>query len=265
MAKSTFFYGLQHQDDQNKKDQPLLDIIQSIFDKHHKKYGYIRVMYQLKKMGYRINKKKVYRLMKKLGLRAVPKQRLYKSYRGTVGKIAPNLMNQSFETTGPYEKLGTDVTQFRTPYGKLYLSPVIDFHTREVLSYDLSTSPNLAQIERMLNRLIKDHGPFIRGSMLQSDQGYQYQVKFYQKYLHDHGIIQSMSLKGNTLDNSPTENFFGRLKTEMYYDREHEFKSLKEVRESIHAYIRYYNEERIVNRLKTNPIAYRQKFLSKHE
>ena len=262
MAKSSFFYGLQHQDDQNKKDQPLLDIIQSIFDKHHQKYGYLRVMYQLKKMGYRINKKKVYRLMKKLGLRAVPKQRLYKSYRGTVGKIAPNVMNQSFETTGPYQKLGTDITQFRTAYGKLYLSPVIDFHTREVLAYDLSTNPNLAQIERMLNRLVKDHGPSIRGSMLQSDQGYQYQVKFYHKYLQNHGIIQSMSLKGNTLDNSPTENFFGRLKTEMYYDREHEFKSLKELRESIHAYIRYYNQERIVNRLKTNPVAYRQKFLS---
>ncbi len=133
IAKSTFFYGLHHQDDQNKKDRPLENIIQSIFDKHHKKYGYLRVMYQLKKMGYRINKKKVYRLMKKLGLRAVPKQRLYNSYRGTVGKIAPNIMNQSFETTGPYQKLGTDITQFRNAYGKLYLSPVIDFHTRECL------------------------------------------------------------------------------------------------------------------------------------
>lgn len=265
MAKSTFFYGLHHQDDQNKKDQPLETIIQSIFEKSYKKYGYLRVMYRLRQLGYRMNKKKVYRLMRKLGLRAVPKQRLYKSYRGTVGKIAPNLMNQSFETTGPYQKLGTDVTQFRTPYGKLYLSPVIDFHTREVLAYDLSRSPNLVQIERMLNRLVKDHGPSIRGSMLQSDQGYQYQVKFYQKYLHDHGIIQSMSLKGNTLDNSPTETFFGRLKTEMYYDLEYRFKSLEEVKETIHTYIRYYNEERIVNRLKTNPVAYRKNFLSNHK
>jgi len=85
----------------------------------------------------------------------------------------------------------------------LYLSPVIDFHTREVLAYDLSTNPNLAQIERMLNRLVKDHGPSIRGSIMQSNQGYKFQVKFYLKYLHDHGIIQSMSFKVNMLDNSP--------------------------------------------------------------
>jgi transposase InsO family protein len=172
-------------------------------------------------------------------------------------------MNQSL--TGPYQKLGIDVTQFRTSCSKLYLSPVIDFHTPEVLAYDLSRSSILVQIERMLNRLVKDQGPSIRGSMVQSDQGYQYQVKFYQKYLHDHGIIQSISLKGNTLDKSATETFFGRLKTEIYYDLEYRFKSHEEVKENIHTYIRYYNEERIVNRLKTNPVAYRKNFLSNHK
>ena len=112
MAKSTFFYGLQHQADQNKKDQPLETIIQSIFEKSYKKYGYLRVIYRLRPLEYRINKKKVYQLMRKLGLIAVPKQRLYKSYRETVRKIGPNLMNECFETSGPYQKLGTDATQF---------------------------------------------------------------------------------------------------------------------------------------------------------
>jgi transposase InsO family protein len=114
----------------------------------------------------------------------------------------------------------------------------------------------------MLNQLLDHHGAFIKGSMLQSDQGYQYQQKLYQKYLKDHGIIQSMSLKGNTLENSPTESFFSRLKTEIYYDSEYRFQSLAEVKETLHRYIRYYNEERIVNHLKTSPMAYRKQLIA---
>jgi putative transposase len=262
LSKSSFFYGLKHLGYKSSKDVSLKPIIQHIFNKNHGKYGYIRMTYRLHQLGYRINRKRVYRLMKAMQLQATPKRHQYRSYRGTVGKIAPNLMNQSFETTGPYQKLGTDITQFRTKFGKLYLSPVIDFHTREVLAYDLSPNPNLAQIERMLNQLMDHHGAFIKGSMLQSDQGYQYQQKFYQKYLKDHGIIQSMSLKGNTLDNSPTESFFSRLKTEIYYDSEYRFQSLAEVKETLHRYIRYYNEERIVNHLKTSPMAYRKQLIA---
>lgn len=265
MSKSSFFYGLHHLGYKQSKDASFKPIIQAIFDKNHRKYGYIRMTYRLQQLGYRVNRKRVYRLMKVMQLHVIPKRLQYKSYKGTVGKIAPNLMNQSFDTTGPYQKLGTDITQFRTKFGKLYLSPVIDFHTREVLAYDLSTSPNLAQIERMLNRLIKHHGHWIKGSMIQSDQGYQYQLTYYAKFLKDHGIIQSMSLKGNTLDNSPTESFFSRLKTEIYYDEEHRFTSMAEVKETLHRYIRYYNEERIVNHLKTSPIAYRKQVIPRSE
>ena len=203
--------------------------------------------------------------MKVMGLHAMPKRRMYKSYRGTVCKIADNLLNQTFTTSRPYEKLGTDITQFRTPFGKLYLSPIIDFHTREVLAYDLSTNPDMKQITRMLDQLMQQHGNNLQQTILHSDQGYQYQVKLYEKYLKDHGIIQSMSRKGNTLDNAPTENFFGRLKEEVYYPREYSFTSLDEVKQTIHQYIRYYNEERIVNRLKTNPTDYRQQALQRKE
>lgn len=203
--------------------------------------------------------------MKVMDLHAMPKRRMYKSYRGTVGKIADNLLHQTFTTTRPYQKLGTDITQFRTSFGKLYLSPIIDFHTREVLAYDLSANPDMKQITRMLDQLIQEHGSNLHQTILHSDQGYQYQVKLYEKYLKDHGIIQSMSRKGNTLDNAPTENFFGRLKEEVYYPREYSFTSLDQVKQTIHEYIRYYNEERIVNRLKTNPKDYRQQSLQRKE
>jgi transposase InsO family protein len=240
-------------------------VIQSIFEKNYRKYGYPRIRIKLRKLGYRVNKKKVHRLMKVMNLHAMPKRRMYKSYRGTVGKIADNLLNQTFTTSRPYQKLGTDITQFRTPFGKLYLSPIIDFHTREVLAYDLSSNPDMKQITRMLDQLMQQHGSNLHQTILHSDQGYQYQVKLYEKYLKDNGIIQSMSRKGNTLDNAPTENFFGRLKEEVYYPREYSFTSLDEVKQTIHQYIRYYNEERIVNRLKTNPTDYRQQALQRKE
>ena len=226
---------------------------------NNKKYGSPRITIELQNRGYNVNKKRVARIMKENGIQAAKKKRRYNSYKGTVGKIATNILDRNFSTTRPYEKLGTDVTVFITPHGKLYLSPVIDFHTREILAYDLSEHPNMMQIRRMLWNLTNKHGDSLKGAILHSDQGWQYQMLYYRKYLKEHSMIQSMSRKGNCLDNSPTENFFGRLKTEMYYDKEYSFRSLKELKENIRAYIRYYNQERIVTRLKTNPQDCREK------
>jgi putative transposase len=200
--------------------------------------------------------------MKELGLQANKKGKKYKSYRGECGLLAPNLLNQDFATLRPYEKLGTDVTQFITKYGKLYLSPIIDFHSREVLSYDLSETPDYGQIRRMLNSLHDKHGQHLIGSILQSDQGYLYQLGTYQRSLKNMGIVQSMSRKGNCLDNSPTENFFGRLKTEMFYGKEDYFTSMQHLKEEMAAYIEYYNQERIVNKLMTSPMKYRNKMMA---
>ena len=186
------------------------------------------------------------------------KKRSYHSYRGLVGDVSPNLLWQNFDTFKPYQKAGTDITQFSTKYGKLYLSPIIDFHTREILAYDISEHPDMKQIFRMIDMLVRNHKGKYEGMILHSDQGYQYQLKSYQRRLKELGIIQSMSRKGNCLDNSPTENFFGRLKTEMYYDNEFEYNSLDELKDSIVNYIKYYNKERIVNRLKSSPINYRK-------
>jgi len=212
---------------------------------------------ELRNRGCQINKKRVARIMKEHHLSAGPKKRQYHSYRGQVGRIAPNVLGQDFQTKAPYEKLGTDVTQFITQYGKLFLSPVIDFHTREVLAYDLSETANYAQIKRMLERLVKAHGEHLTGAILHSDQGWQYQMRQYRQFLADNGMIQSMSRKGNCLDNSPTENFFGRMKTEIYYDKEYTFQSLQHLKLVIRDYTEYYNNKRIVSRLKCSPVRYR--------
>ena len=227
-------------------------------------------------MGIVVNNKKVYRIMKERGLTATPRKRAYHSYKGKIGKVCRNhllvkrlnkdkkvfIYERHFETIRPYQVLGTDVTQFQIAAGKLYLSPVIDFHTREILGYDISEHPNYAQIRRMMKMVFNKHGESFDGAILHSDQGYQYQMKAYQKLLKDHGIIQSMSRKGNCLDNSPTENFFGRLKTEIFYDKEFEYESLHQLKEAIERYIKYYNEQRIVVKYGDSPKNIRQAYLN---
>ena len=259
VPRSTYYYWVKHFDDKANKDREILSLITEIFEKNHRKYGYPRITQELKNRGYTVNKKRVARLMKENGLSACPRKRKYHSYKGLVGKAAPNLLQQDFQTDAPYEKLGTDVTQFITPHGKLYLSPVIDFHTREILSYDISENADYAQIRRMLQSLVANHGRHLRGAILHSDQGWQYQMPRYQAFLKENGIRQSMSRKGNCLDNAPTENFFGRMKTELYYDKEFSYHSLQHLKLAISEYIEYYNNERIVSRLQCSPVQYKNK------
>lgn len=177
-----------------------------------------------------------------------------KSYRGEVGKIASNILNREFKAEAPYTKLTTDVTEFKVCNEKVYLSPVLDMYNREILSYSISTSPNFAQTKEMLKglfaRLPKGSRP-----ILHSDQGWQYQMKEYQRLLKEHNITQSMSRKGDCLDNSVMENFFGRLKVEMYYGEK--FESVNAFIAKLKEYIYFYNNERIALKLKMSPIQYR--------
>ena len=210
--------------------------------------------------------------MKELNLKAKVTSKRYNSYKGQIGKICGNHLMirtikndkeyfiRDFNTSKPFEKLGTDVTVFITKYGKLYLSPIIDFHTREILSYCISEHPNYAQVREMLDKMFDKFGDKLSGAILHSDQGYQYQMKIYQQTLLEHDIIQSMSRKGNCLDNSPTENFFGKLKEEMYYGKEDTYTSLNHLKKEIEKYIKYYNEKRIVSKLSVPPSVYRQIF-----
>ena len=100
-------------------------------------------------------------------------------------------------------------------------------HTNEIISYDLSLSPSLEQIQRMLDSAYSKF-PSLKGLIFHSDQGWQYQHLYYRKSLKEHGIIQSMSRKGNCYDNCIMETFFGRMKNEMYYGFETNYKLFKE-------------------------------------
>ena len=147
------------------------------------------------------------------------------------------------------------MTEFKIGEYKLYLSPVIDMFNGEIIAYSYSTQPNLILAKKMFNQLI-DILPDGYHPILHSDQGWQYQHKGIQKLLLNNGIIQSMSRKGNCLDNSIIENFFGRMKCEMYYG--YTYESTEELMEAIDNYIYYYNNKRIKLKLKgLSPVQYR--------
>lgn len=230
--------------------------IKELFEANKQRYGYRRITSLLRQEGIVINHKTVLKLMKSLNLRG--KQRKndkYHSYKGEVGKIADNLLNRDFKASKPFEKLTTDVTQFNVCDDKVYLSPVMDLYNREIISYSISLSPNLEQIREMLQglteRLPNDATPIFH-----SDQGWQYQHAEYQSYLQEHNIFQSMSRKGNCMDNGAMENFFGRLKVEMFYGEK--FSSVEDFIDQLHSYINYYNNERISLKLKgMSPVQYR--------
>ena len=246
MKRSTFYYVKERL---NKPDQDstLKDMIQTIAIKHKRRYGYRRMVLALRnEHGLIVNHKKVIKLMRALSVQSIVRRKKYKSYKGEVGKIAPNVLNRDFTTTQPNQKWVTDLTEFKINDRKIYLSPIMDLHTKEILSYNIGFSPNVNLVTEMLDQAINVRDT--TNLTIHSDQGFHYQNRSYISRLEDNQITQSMSRKGNCLDNAVIENFFGILKSEMYYTET--FKSPTHFIRSLEAYIKYYNEERISTKLK---------------
>lgn len=264
LKRSTYYYIVSSFNKEDK-DKHIKDKIKEIFDENHSRYGYRRITLTLQK-EMPINHKKVKRIMKELGLFGLQPKAKYKSYKGELSKACDNHLlidgSRDFSTTSFNEKWTTDVSEFHISAGKLYLSPILDMHNREIISYSVSRSPNFNQTLDMINKAFSKYTN-LNGLIFHSDQGWQYQMYTYKKLLKDKGIIQSMSRKGNCLDNSLMENFFGVMKKEMFYGHEYEFKTLDDLEKSIDDYIEYYNKQRITVKLKgLSPYEYRQQSLN---
>ena len=258
VARSTYYFELTKKDIVAERNKALMDEIMDIFDHHKGRYGVRRVHAELVNRGMAVNHKRIQRLMNAMGLKGKRPKEKYHSYIGEVGKVAANIIDRDFSTEAPLEKWATDVSQFSLSWGKCYLSPVLDMNTNEVISYDLSQSPNLEQISRMLKDAF-DKFPDVSGLIFHSDQGWQYQHEYFRNSLEKHGIIQSMSRKGNCYDNCIMETFFGRLKNEMFYGYEKEYTSFEKFSDAIREYIDYYNNERIQKKTKwMPPVKYRE-------
>ncbi len=171
MARSTYYFEINKADIVAERNQKLLVEIRSIFEANKKRYGVRRIYHELRNRGYKVNHKRVQRLMHEAGLAGKCPKEKYHSYKGEVGKVADNVINRDFSTTAPLQKWTTDVSQFNFSWGKCYISPVLDMNTNEIISYDLSTSPNLEQISRMLNKAFEKF-PTVEGLIFHSDQGW---------------------------------------------------------------------------------------------
>ena len=245
LSKSTYYFEISKTDVVAERNAELLDVIRTVFEQNKRRYGVRRVHQELVNRGFNVNHKRVQRLMHKEGLLGKRPKEKYHSYKGEVGKIADNVINRDFKAAEPLQKWTTDVSQFNFSWGKCYISPILDMNTNEIISYDLSLRPTLDQVKRMLEKAFEKF-PNVTGLVFHSDQGWQYQHAYYINELKKHGVVQSMSRKGNCYDNCIMETFFGRMKNEMYYGYEKQYSSFEEFSKAVEEYIDYYNNKRIL-------------------
>ena len=258
LSKSTYYFEISKTDVVAERNAELLDVIRTVFEQNKRRYGVRRVHQELVNRGFNVNHKRVQRLMHKEGLLGKRPKEKYHSYKGEVGKIADNVINRDFKAAEPLQKWTTDVSQFNFSWGKCYISPILDMNTNEIISYDLSLRPTLDQVKRMLEKAFEKF-PNVTGLVFHSDQGWQYQHAYYINELKKHGIVQSMSRKGNCYDNCIMETFFGRMKNEMYYGYEKQYSSFEEFSKAVEEYIDYYNNKRIQAKTKwMPPVKYRE-------
>ncbi|EFI6951698.1 IS3-like element IS1397 family transposase [Escherichia coli] len=257
LARSTLYYQLSLQKAKDKYAD-VKQLIASIFHEHRGCYGYRRIHCELQKRGLKFSGKTVRKLMQQLGLKSPVRLKKYRSYRGNMGLAAENILQRQFKAEAPCEKWVTDITEFRAGGQKLYLSPILDLFNGEIVAWETACRPTEELVKRMLNKgpesLAEGEKP-----LLHSDQGWHYRIKSYQSALADKGLVQSMSRKGNCLDNAVMENFFGHLKEEMYYRRDN--RSVEELENAVNEYITYWNQKRIKLSLGgLSPVEYRTEY-----
>ncbi len=254
MARSTFYYHLKALGAVDPYAE-LKQRIGAIYTRHKGRYGYRRITAVLRQAGELVNHKTVQKLMQMLGLKSLVRAKKYRSYRGQSHHVAANVLARRFEAERPNQKWVTDVTEFTVQGEKLYLSPVMDLYNGEIVAYETARRPVFKLVGSMLKKALARLRPTER-PVLHSDQGWQYQQPIYRRMLAARSVTQSMSRKGNCLDNAAMESFFGTLKAEFFHLNR--FESIEQLQAGIRQYIRYYNYDRIKLKLKgLSPVQYR--------
>lgn len=253
LSRSTFYYqaGVLRTGDRKAE---LKARIRTIYDQHKGRYGYRRITAALRRTGELVNHKTVQRLMQVLRLKSLVRPKKYCSYRGQQACV-PNILARAFQAERPNQKWVTDVTEFNVKGEKLYLSPVMDLFNGEIVSYAMQRRPHFSLVSGMLKKALSKLSAS-EAPMLHSDQGWQYQLPAYRHQLAARNLTQSMSRKGNCLDNAAMESFFGTLKSEFFHLNR--FDSIEQLQEGLTQYIHYYNHQRIRSKLKgLSPVQYR--------
>ena len=262
LSRSSYYYALAHP--QQPTRAQLRPKVAQIFSRTPNGCGHRQVAMCLRaEDGERIADKTVLKMMREMGLRCgICRERAYhryNSYKGDVGQSFDNIIGRDFKATGPWQKLGTDVTEFKLSFGKAYLAPVCDFASKEIVAHSISMCPNLAQQQEML-QILMEAKPAGAEPILHSDMGWQYQHKAYIRTLADNGFIQSMSRKGNCIDNGATEQVFGHLKDEFFRGRD--WQTFESFKADLATYITHWNTTRRQVKLKgLTPAEYRDQAL----
>ncbi len=259
LARSTFYYQLKARQAPDKHQQ-LKDTIRSVFVLHKGCYGYRRVTAAIRQTGKTVNHKTVQRLMAMLGLKSLVRPKKYRSFKGEIGHAAPNALQRRFTAARANQKWVTDVTEFNVAGEKLYLSPILDLYNGEIVAFETARRPAFGLVSSMLKKALRKLEPDDK-PMVHSDQGWQYRMPAYQRILGERGLVQSMSRKGNCLDNAAMESFFAVLKSECFYLNK--FASVDALQAELTRYIHYYNHDRIKLKLKgLSPVQYRTQALA---
>lgn len=194
--------------------------------------------------------------MKQMGMQAVIRRRRYRPFQYTRHTLAPNLLDRNFRADRPNQKWVTDITYLQAGGKRYFLSVIMDLFNNEVVSYRLSESLDVQFVLETVKDAVKNRST--DQLLLHSDQGMHYTSKAYGNLLRKHGIIQSMSRKGNCLDNASIESFFGHFKAEL---RPHLFDAV-DLGKVIERYIDFYNHERPQSKLRDmSPSEFKSGFL----
>ena len=250
LRRSTYYYALAHPAGPTRPE--LRGAVAEIFSRTANGCGHRQVAMCLRaELGARIACKTVLKMMREMGVRRGIRRETdyhrYNSYRGVVGETFENAIGRDFSAGAPWQKMGTDVTEFKCSFGKAYLAPVYDFGSKEIVAWSVSERPDLAQQEEMLAMLMAAKPEGAR-PILHSDMGWQYQHAAYVGALAENGFVQSMSRKGNCIDNGATEQVFGHVKDEFFRGRDWgDFESFKS---DLDAYIVHWNTRRRQVKLK---------------
>ena len=231
---------------QGKQDKKDFEVILAAYKFRGYDKGVRGIYMRLLHQGFRMNRKKISRLMKKFGLmcpirKANPYRRMAKALK--TSNVADNLVKREFEKHGPRAILLTDITyMLYLSSQKAYLSTVLDACTKQVLAYAVSNSLEVDFVLETVKRLIQEHGISLsKETIIHSDQGCHYTSISFQTLLKDKALRQSMSRRGNCWDNAPQESFFGHMKDEIHLDT---CSTLEELNSIIDDYMDYYNNDR---------------------
>ena len=265
VTQSCYYQWIKNGSIVHKVDEPLNELIKEVFELSRQTYGTRRIREALmKKYGLVISTKKICKIMKYLHLKVKMKRRfrVVTTDSNHNFPIAPNRLGRDFHASAANNTYVGDITYIPTKEGWLYLATVIDLYSRKVVGWSMDDTMKVSLVNDALEMAVKRRKP-AKGLVWHTDRGSQYASYAHRDLLNQHGIIQSMSKKGDCWDNAVSESFFHTLKTE--FTHHENFQTKAEANEKIFEYIEiFYNRQRLHSSNNyMSPVEFEEKMLQK--